>query len=275
MGPVDDTQLSPVSVESLMTHAEASPSGRTLSIDETWLQGRSWYGGLQLALAMKSIRDEVGSSIPLRSLHASFIAPISHQRPALARAEILRAGRSVTQARGTVEQDGKSCFEMIAILGNSRDSEMNYDSNSPLPINPDSSRRLTYIEGMTPNCTQHYDIRFIRGEPPFSQATDARATIIARPAVSDLSYTEADFLAISDIIPPPVISLMKKRAPISSMNCALEIIRPEAIFGTAQWVRFESEVHDCHSGYAWQTARLYSEEGVLLAISHQSVAVFS
>lgn len=176
---------------------------------------------------MKSIRDRVGSTIPLRSLHASFIAPITHQGPAVSSSEILRAGRSVTQARGTLVQDGQNCFEMVAIFGQSQDSEMSFGSDSPLLIEPEAATRLPYLPDVTPNCTQHYDILWVKGEPPFSQARDARATILARPAVAELAYTEADFLVISDVIPP------------------------------------------------WQTARMYSEDGVLLAISHQSVAVFS
>lgn len=58
------------------------------------------------------------------------------------------------------------------------------------------------------------------------------------------------------------------------MNCGLELIRPEAIYGTYQWVRFEVNLHDTQSGYTWQTPHIYGESGVLLAISHQSVAVF-
>ena len=97
-----------------------------------------------------------------------------------------------------------------------------------------------------------------------------------RVALADEArYDESEFLALTDVIPPPVISMMRTPSPISSMNCALELIRPEAIYGTRQWVRFEVNLHDSHSGYAWQTAQLYGESGALLAIVHQSVAVFA
>lgn len=246
----------------------------SLTVDETWLQGRSVYGGVQLAFALSAVRRAVGGDLPIRSFHATFLAPVVHGEPLLATARVLRAGRSVSQVQAQLRQGDQLCFECTAILGVAR--AMNPYSNEveSSTASPEESLKLNFTPGLTPNFIQHYDLRWARGKPPFSGAENPTATIFARPRAVAARYCEAEFLAITDAIPPPVISLMRTPAPASTMNCAVELIRPEAIYGTRQWLRFEARLHDAHSGYAWQTARIHGESGTLLAVAHQSVAVF-
>lgn len=266
--------VTPVAAGTLLSGAAQRDGALELAVDDSWLQGRSWYGGVQLALAIKAARQAHGGDDPIRSLHATFIGPIGQEAPATATAEVIRAGRSVTHMRATVRQGDRIAFECTAIFGASRETEARLDSDADTNLDPEKAFRLKFMPGITPNCVQHYDMRWARGMPPFSGADDPRATIFARPADEDATFDETEFLALTDVIPPPVISIMHKPSPVSSMNVALELIRPEVIFGTRQFVRFESELHDTHSGYAWQTAKMYDEAGTLLAIAHQSVAVF-
>ncbi len=266
--------VTPIAASALIDDAVDRDQALELTVDESWLQGRSWYGGIQLALAVKAARRALGRNDPIRSLHATFIGPVGQDAPAAASAEIIRAGRSVTHMRSSVRQGDNICFECTAIFGATRDTEATHDSDAATDLDPEKASRFPFMPGLTPNCIQHYDMRWGRGKPPFSATDDPRATIFAKPAAAGATYDETEFLALTDVIPPPVISVMKTPSPVSSMNVALELIRPEVIYGTRQFVRFESELHDTHSGYAWQTARMYDEKGTLLAIAHQSVAVF-
>jgi acyl-CoA thioesterase len=261
------------SIEQVLSRSECGEAGITLRVDDAWLQGRSWYGGLQMALAVKAARRQVGDAIPLRSMHAVFLAPVSADAPATARAEILRAGKSVTHVRAWLEQGGRRCFEVLALLGHSRHSRVEHDSNLEFPVAPEDARLMPYVPGRTPNCIRHYQVRWAKGQPPFTGAEDPGAVIYARTA-ADRPYSESEFLGLTDVIPTPLISLRTQPGPASSMNCALELIRPEVVYGRRCWLRFDSELHDAHSGYAWQSAHIYDEVGTLLAISHQSVAVF-
>lgn len=243
-------------------------------VDETWLQGRSVFGGMQMAIAFQSARRLLSLDCPLRSLHATFLAPIAHDMPIAASAKLLRAGRSVTQLQAQLQQGGLTCFECTAIVGADRATETLFDGATDTGVAPEKAFKLNFTPGLTPNFIQHYDLRWAKGRPPFSAAADPSATIFVRPSSDDLRYNEAEVLALADVIPPPAISLMRKPAPASTMNCALELIQPQAIFGTRQWIRFEVVLHSAHSGYAWQTAHVYSEAGQLIAIAHQSVAIF-
>ncbi len=264
----------PQSASALIATASETDNHLELLVGESWLQGRSWFGGVQLALALRAVRRFVDADTPVRSVHMTFVAPILHTEPAVASATLLRAGRSVTHVKAQVSQGDRICFQCTAILGAGRESTASYARKSPSNADPDAASRFPHQPGVTPNLIQNYDMRWVRGAPPFTAAKDPNSTIYARPAAEHASYDESEILAIVDVIPPPVLSLLSQPAPASSMNCALELVRPELVYGTRQWLRFEVTLHDAHSGYAWQSALIYAENGVLVAIAHQSVAVF-
>ena len=48
----------------------------TIEIPSDWLQGRSMFGGMQAALALKAMRTLVPEEFPLRTLQTTFMAPI-------------------------------------------------------------------------------------------------------------------------------------------------------------------------------------------------------
>ena len=259
----------------LVSGATQTGSALSLSADESWLQGRSLFGGAQLALAIRALRLEVDPDLPLRSVHATFLSPVLHDTPVFAKAEVLREGRSLTHGKARLQQNGALCFECTAILGDSRESAMQYEDRRPAMAPPESTAHLRFVPGVTPNFVRHYDIHRSRGASIFSGAEDPSATIFVRPSDGQSHYDETEFLAATDVIPPPALNLMKKPAPASSMNCALELIRPEVVYGTRQWLRFDVALHAAHSGYGWQTSRIHAENGELLAVAHQAVAVFA
>ena len=58
-------------------------------VPDSWLQGRSVYGGLQAALAVRAMRAMLPAPAPLRVLQVSFVAPLP-AGPVSLRAELLR-----------------------------------------------------------------------------------------------------------------------------------------------------------------------------------------
>ena len=49
----------------------------TATVPEDWMQGRSIFGGLQSALALRAMRGLVPAELPLRILQTTFIAPVA------------------------------------------------------------------------------------------------------------------------------------------------------------------------------------------------------
>ncbi len=68
---------------------------------KTRSQGRAAFGGLVAAFASLSMKKELDPPPPLRSLMASFIAPLP-PAPLLVEAAVQQEGRNVTQCSATV-----------------------------------------------------------------------------------------------------------------------------------------------------------------------------
>ncbi|MDY0000936.1 MAG: thioesterase family protein, partial [Polyangia bacterium] len=74
-----------------------------LEIPEDWMQGRTAFGGLVAAAAVRAIREALGDRDPLRSMHTAYVAPVRAGTAAL-EVEVVRQGKHVTQAAVRITQ---------------------------------------------------------------------------------------------------------------------------------------------------------------------------
>ncbi len=244
-----------------------------MQVTDDWLQGRTAYGGLQAALALRAIRSLVPKELILRSLQSIFIAPVPVGE-AIATATVLRSGKTATHASATIVADGTLCFSAVGVFGNGRTSSVSVEPKAPpCRRTAETVERVPFIKGVSPNCTQHFELRWGEGQPPFSGAEQTNAKIYAR-YLDDDTVSEAHIIAITDIIPPPIISTLKQPAMVSSMNWQLEILRSAAELQGNLWYRFDADMTASRDGYCWQTAHIWSEQGDLAALSRQCVALF-
>jgi len=88
----------------------------TASVGDDWLQGRSVFGGLQAAIALKAMRSLVPGGIPLRTLQVTFVAPVP-AGTVTAQARVLRTGKSAIQVEALiVEGDAVLCV-VLGVFG--------------------------------------------------------------------------------------------------------------------------------------------------------------
>ena len=102
----------------LLSRITGGHGQRRLEVPSDWLQGRTVFGGLQVALAVQAMRDLVPEA-PLRSVQATFIAPAAGELRA--RAKVMRTGKNVTHVEahiGTTEVETL----VVAIFGAARSS---------------------------------------------------------------------------------------------------------------------------------------------------------
>lgn len=246
----------------------------TLDIQQDWLQGRTVYGGLQGALAMLAMRLLVPHSIQLRSFQATFVAPIPAGR-VCAEARILRQGKSATQVQADIVVAQQVCFSCIAIFAAKRNSQVAREPAVPdCGVSISDAKRFPYIDSVTPQFTQHFDMRWAAGQLPFTAARDPHCKIYVRHRDDD-AVSDAHLIGLADAIPPTVIATLSDPAMVSSMNWQLELLRsPEELQGNT-WYRFDADLTACRDGYGWQTAHIWSQQGELVALSRQCVAVFA
>jgi acyl-CoA thioesterase len=256
----------------------------SVTIPRAWSNGRTVFGGLQVALSVRAMRGALdaglgmgagsASSLPLRSLQTTFVTPVSAGTPLVLRAELLRSGRSATHARCDLLQDGMVACTTTAIFGAPRPSRILLDIPRPqADADPETLRDMPYIPGITPEFLQQLQLRWAVGRWPYSGHHDPHSMIFAR--LRDMGCGPEDALiALADSIPTPALSMLDKPAPATSMNWMLELIGDPGLLGREQWALIGTDVRAGADGYLSQTSVLWGPDGHAFSVSHQSVAIF-
>ncbi len=248
--------------------------GWSATIPEEWLQGRTAFGGLQVALAVRAMREALASDVPLRTLQVTFVAPVAAGEVQV-EARVLRSGKSATHVEARLSSGGQLGCLLIAIFGSARASKV---AIAPaLPNLTDANAKpieLPYLPGLTPNFTQHLSFRLLAGGLPFSAASRAQTATQVR--LRDTAATgEAQVIALADSIPSPALSLLKLPAMASSLTWTLELLStPFVAPAGADW-RIDAEVTAAGDGYVNQSAILFAPDGTAVALSRQSVVMFA
>ena len=244
----------------------------SLELSPDWLQGRTAYGGWQAALGLRAMERVLGDAVPLRSLQVNFIAPVPPGR-VTAHAELLRRGKSAAQLEARILIDGKVALTAVGIFGAQRESAVREVPVAPAAAVPVETVPDAPHGGLRPAFTRHFDMRWGAGLPPFSGAEHSDAQIFVRYRNEPVS-SDALLVCLADAIPPSAISVFKAPAMLSSMNWTLEFVTPMNDAERTGWLRFDSGLTAAGDGYGWENTLIWSDQGRLVAISRQCVALF-
>lgn len=258
--------------------------GWSVVIPRSWANGRTVFGGLQVAISVRAMRaalnDALGdgggeiAALPLRSLQTSFVAPVAAGAPVALRAEFLRAGRSATHARCDLLQDGKVACTTVAIFGAARPSRIELDIPKPaVQADPETLADMPHIPGITPEFLQHLQLRWGVGRLPYSGHDEPHSTIFARLRDAECN-AEDTLIALADSIPTPALSMLAQPAPATSINWMLELIGDPGLLDRNGWSLIGTDVRAGADGYLSQTSVLWGAAGHAFSVSHQSVAIF-
>ncbi len=262
-----------------MANAELNETCVQVEVDETWMQGRTIYGGMQSAIAVKAMRaalNQVSCDAPLRSLQVTFIGPIS-SGVVVSNATILRKGKSATQVQATIIEEGTLRLMAIGIFGDSRPSEIEDIPMAPSCLRTfEETKEVAFVSGLMPAFIQNFVVRPAENLNMFSGEKQPRGVTFAKHRNSDehRDVTEESLVAIADISPPVAMAALKKFAPASSMNWQLEFVQTSEELASSEWLRVDAEMIAGVSGYNWQNTNFWSEDGQLAMLSRQCLAVF-
>ncbi|MDX1589396.1 MAG: thioesterase family protein [Oleiphilaceae bacterium] len=245
-------------------------------LPEDWGQGRATFGGLLGALANNAMRACLADQRPLRSLNLSFVGPAAPGGLVQIRAEVLRQGKSVTQVESRIEQDGETVLVALGSYGHGRNSIVAVPGRpAPKAPTPDEAKPLPWIEGVTPAFTRHIAMHFGLGGFPFSGSESRRMGGWMRFRETPRALTEAHLVALVDAWPPAVLPQLEKPAPASSLSWTLQMVEPDPQLAADEWLLYEAHIDQARDGYGQTQAGIWSRDGKLLALSHQTVTVFA
>jgi acyl-CoA thioesterase len=239
-----------------------------------WAQGRATFGGLTAALAFQAMRVRVPAERACRAVAVSFVAPVAPASVDV-QAQLLRAGRAVTQAEGRVVQDGQVAAVAVGSFGEGRESALAVPAEpAPERAAPEECLEVPYLPGVSPAFTQYFAFRWAVGERPFQSAASRVMGGWIRFREPPARVDEAHLLGLVDAWPPAILPMMARPAPSSSLTWSLEFVHPAPIVSGAEWLYYEALVDQSAQGYGHIQARLWSRAGRLLVLSRQTVAVF-
>lgn len=249
-----------------------------VDIPEGWLQGRTIYGGLvagmMLYKAQQQVKDE---SKQLLSCSIVFVGPVQPS-PVKLTAEVLRQGKSVMSIEVRIWQNDAVQSILVASFGRARPSNISVAQQPEAPDFPDVERlpRLPNLN-LAPECFRQFEIAWASGNAPFSGSADPDFSGWFRfdtEKHSNRAMSEADLLILADIWPPGVLPMFEQVAPASSLTWHLTMLRPMQ-YQLHDWFKYRVHTEFAADGYSTEQAQIWDADNHLIAISRQTVTVFS
>ena len=243
----------------------------TVVVAEDWAQGRSLFGGLQAALAVKAMRDLV-PEVPLRSLQTTFLAPVPAGTVHI-RAQILRSGKSATHVEARIMDGAQTLCLLVGIFGASRPSKVERIPQQPL-VECSKPLHFPYIESVMPAFTRYFQMTWLRGGFPYSGSTLVENVLELGFKQETGVANEMHVLAIADVIPPIGLSLLRTPTTGSSMTWTIDFLADQFADLCLQGWRMDAEMCAARDGYTSQSGLLWGPGGRAVALSRQNMVIF-
>lgn len=254
----------------LLHSAEPVIGGLALDVPETWLQGRTAYGGFSSALAL-AVAQLVGEDLPpLRSAQMAMIAPVAGR--VVATASVQRRGRNATWIEARIAGDNGLGFTASFVF------------MGPVPSAVDIDNRPAPNDYMT--ATDAQPVSFTRHTPAFlSNNFDARHALVPvgsrEPEMCRwVRLTERDgldpmveMLLVADALPPGVMPMLQAVVPVSTMHWQVNMLTPAPETQDGWWL-VRSGGDYAREGCSSQRMGLWNTEGHSMLAGMQSIALF-
>jgi acyl-CoA thioesterase len=267
------TDKTPLSAALALRIDPASPSRLHATIAADWAQGRATFGGLLGAQAVRAL-EQVSQGRKLRALTMSFSAPVAPGELEI-EVELLRSGRALLHAQARLTQDGQVCGVVVGAFGQARPSPVRVLGEAPPRIPaPQSIEPLPFISKLTPTFTQHFDYRWASPNLPFVPGSQGQIGGWVR--VRDIERVDtAALVAIADSFPAPVMPLMPRPAPSSTVTWMVSFVGESYEAPGEMFWQLDGTTLSAGNGYANVDARIWDADGTLRLISRQLIAEFS
>ena len=242
---------------------EPADGGWRGAIPDTWLQGRTSYGGLSAALALAVAQRSDENLPPLRSAQVAFVGPLAG--PVTIRAQRLRRGRNAAWIQADVESEAGLGLRATFVFMRAQESRIAYSQDTapavtppgpdtPTSAGPASLVFLQHFEFVTPDAMGPAEwLRWVR----------LRERDGLDPAV--------ELLSVADCLPPAALKLAGERVPVSSMTWQIDLLGPYATDG---WHLLRAATDHAQGGVSSQRMAIWNTAGEAVAEQMQSVALF-
>ena len=241
-------------------------------IPESWMQGRTTYGGLTAALSLQAAMGLV-DDLPIRSAQVAFVGPVGGDvqiKPTL-----LRRGKNTAFVSVDITAESGVTAQSIFAFGKAKESAIHFD-DMPMPtVRPPEAIESFFDEGRPrPGFTQNFDMLLATGDRPISGSKDKSIGLWMRHLDPDTPQDATAVLAIGDAPPPAVMSMFTEPLRISSMTWMAEFMTDTITTDPEGWFFAQHTAQLAKDGYSSQSMRLWNRQGDPILVGRQTIAVF-
>ncbi|MEM1397933.1 MAG: thioesterase family protein [Pseudomonadota bacterium] len=241
-------------------------------VPETWMQGRTTYGGLTAALSLQAALGLV-DDIPIRSAQVAFVGPVGGDitiKPTL-----LRRGKNTAYVSVDIVAGSEVTAQSIFAFGKAKESSVHFD-DMPMPTvkPPEEIEPFFDQSGQRPGFTQNFDMLLALGGRPISGSNEKSIGLWMRHLDPDTPQDATAVLAIGDAPPPAVLSMFTEPVRISSMTWMAEFMTDTITTDPEGWFFAQHTAQLAKDGYSSQSMRLWNSAGDPILVGRQTIAVF-
>ncbi len=241
-------------------------------VPESWMQGRTTYGGLTAALSYQGALGLV-DDIPIRSAQVAFVGPVGGDiriQPTL-----LRRGKNTAFVSVDVVGETGVAAQSIFAFGARRESTLHFD-DMPMPRGPAPEEIEPFFDKdrPRPGFTQNFDMLIASGGRPISGSSETSIGLWMRHLDPDAPQDATAVLAIGDAPPPAAMSMLSAPSRISSMTWMAEFMTDTISTDPVGWFYAQHTAQLAKDGYSSQSMRLWNRQGEPILVGRQTIAVF-
>lgn len=253
------------------TRLTATESGRfTGTVHPAWNIGQNPNGGYLLSMAVGALRQAAPQHADPLSVTVHYLRPGLPGQACTVDTQILRAGRTLTTARATLNQEGGARLEVLAALGDLH-ADSSHRLTLPMPEIPPPDlcvSRSGDEQGVNLPILDRVDIRL--------NPEEARAGAAGRAQVTGWirfhDGRDPDPLAsllFADAFPPSVFGLLGMVGWVPTIELTVHVRRRPA----PGWILGQFRTLDMIDGRIIEDGALWDSNGDLIAQSRQLALV--
>ncbi|MEO1657143.1 MAG: thioesterase family protein [Pseudomonadota bacterium] len=244
----------------------------SVEVPDTWLQGRTAYGGLASAICAEAAARLVPDLPPLRSVQVAFLGPSGGAVRAVP--QVVRQGKSATFVSVDLLNEGGLATRTLFVFGKARESELTFVDH-PFPDVPKpEDLKDDEPNPMKPGFLANFDVRTAGGMLPFSATDETTILWWGRHKERVADETELRVLTLGDLTPPGTLPMMKTLAPVSSVNWHFDLLT-EDLSTEDGWYLLSTRAQSAGGGWSAQDMAMWTSDGRPVAAGRQLVAIFA
>ena len=197
----------------------------------------------------------------------------------------LRRGKSVAFIQANLVGEDGLITSCTFSFGASRESRLAENYGQTLygskhrTVSPEKAEAFFDEENQHPDYlrkrpvfTQHFDARLMSGGRPFQGAGEPSFEMWVKHKDIDATSMAA-LVAVADMPPPAIVPVFDAFAPISSMTWMFNLLTDD-ISNKSGWWLLGSFAEHVSQGYSSQNMTMHNDQGELVMVGRQNVAVF-